>query len=307
MSTQEVDSVEYGLTDIQEYYANTGALRRAAETAQKASGRSGGVGCSIVEAYGKVRLCWLPTHLHPATPSWLLSHPHGCPHIFFLPHMVMHDHFKDQNLGGPAFLDRVRSQAAGNVLAECGTTHSHLDTGAKTPHRNQTAPQLAHAAHMSHELSGMVPGTLDRIAGGPSSYPFRYELPDTKPKELEEVLRLEYRSKLLNPRWAEAMVAQGSGGAYEVGGCALKGRRMHGRVGEQCARGQVVWTHQSRRGWAAVAWMGWLWGACVNVGLGSKCGGMDPWSRLALLEAKAKDAPAWHLAWGRILRSATKA
>lgn len=31
---QEVDSVEYGLTDIQEYYANTGALKRAAESAQ---------------------------------------------------------------------------------------------------------------------------------------------------------------------------------------------------------------------------------------------------------------------------------
>ncbi|KAG1670953.1 hypothetical protein FOA52_011388 [Chlamydomonas sp. UWO 241] len=89
---QEVDSVEYGLTDIQEYYANTGALKRAAESARRTSGRTGGVGCSIVEAFGK----------------------------------------------------------------------------------------------------------------------------DTKPKELEEVLRLEYRSKLLNPKWAEAMVAQGSGGAYEV-------------------------------------------------------------------------------------------
>lgn len=31
---QEIDSVEYGLTDIQEYYANTGALKRAAESAQ---------------------------------------------------------------------------------------------------------------------------------------------------------------------------------------------------------------------------------------------------------------------------------
>jgi cobalamin biosynthesis Mg chelatase CobN len=28
---QEIDSVEYGLTDIQEYYANTGALKKAAE------------------------------------------------------------------------------------------------------------------------------------------------------------------------------------------------------------------------------------------------------------------------------------
>jgi len=36
------------------------------------------------------------------------------------------------------------------------------------------------------------------------------------PKELEEVLRLEYRSKLLNPKWAQAMASQGSGGAYEI-------------------------------------------------------------------------------------------
>lgn len=31
---QEIDSVEYGLTDIQEYYANTGALKKAAEGAR---------------------------------------------------------------------------------------------------------------------------------------------------------------------------------------------------------------------------------------------------------------------------------
>jgi magnesium chelatase subunit H len=85
---QEVDSVEYGLTDIQEYYANTGALKNAAESAR--DGKS--VGVSIVEAFGK----------------------------------------------------------------------------------------------------------------------------EAKPRELEEVLRLEYRSKLLNPRWSEAMASQGSGGVYEI-------------------------------------------------------------------------------------------
>jgi len=85
---QEIDSVEYGLTDIQEYYANTGALKVAAENA---SGQKCSV--SIVEA------------------------------------------FRDD---------------------------------------------------------------------------------DAQPKDLEDVLRLEYRSKLLNPRWAEAMLEQGSGGAYEV-------------------------------------------------------------------------------------------
>lgn len=29
-------------------------------------------------------------------------------------------------------------------------------------------------------------------------------------------LRMEYRSKLLNPKWAKAMANQGSGGAYEI-------------------------------------------------------------------------------------------
>lgn len=35
-------------------------------------------------------------------------------------------------------------------------------------------------------------------------------------RDVEEVLRIEYRSKLLNPKWTEAMLQQGSGGAYEV-------------------------------------------------------------------------------------------
>jgi magnesium chelatase subunit H len=97
---QTVDSVEYGLTDIQEYYANTGALLRAARTARAAAASASGadaatatVGCSIVEAFG----------------------PDGVP-----------------------------------------------------------------------------------------------------PRELDATLRLEYRTKLLSPRWAEAMAAQGSGGAYEI-------------------------------------------------------------------------------------------
>ena len=49
---QQVDSVEYGLTDIQEYYANTGALVAAAESAREDTGKSGAVGCSVVEAVG---------------------------------------------------------------------------------------------------------------------------------------------------------------------------------------------------------------------------------------------------------------
>ncbi|NET89246.1 MAG: magnesium chelatase subunit H [Kamptonema sp. SIO1D9] len=84
---QEIDSVEYGLTDIQEYYANTGALKQAAE---KQSGKQ--VNADFVESFSK----------------------------------------------------------------------------------------------------------------------------DTTPRKLTELLRLEYRTKLLNPKWAQAMANQGSGGAYEI-------------------------------------------------------------------------------------------
>ncbi|QLE58185.1 magnesium chelatase subunit H [Nostoc sp. TCL26-01] len=39
---------------------------------------------------------------------------------------------------------------------------------------------------------------------------------DTTPRNLDDLLRMEYRTKLLNPKWANAMVNQGSGGAYEI-------------------------------------------------------------------------------------------
>ncbi|GBG70565.1 hypothetical protein CBR_g6691 [Chara braunii] len=87
---QEIDSVEYGLTDIQEYYANTGAMKKAAETARGEGGKP--VKCSIVETFGK----------------------------------------------------------------------------------------------------------------------------NVQPRDLESALRLEYRAKLLNPKWAQKMADQGSGGAYEI-------------------------------------------------------------------------------------------
>jgi magnesium chelatase subunit H len=89
---QQIDSVEYGLTDIQEYYANTGGLKRAAEVAQRETKPGGRVAASFVESFSR----------------------------------------------------------------------------------------------------------------------------DTTPRDLEELLRLEYRTKLLNPRWAQSMAAMGSGGAYEI-------------------------------------------------------------------------------------------
>ncbi len=39
---------------------------------------------------------------------------------------------------------------------------------------------------------------------------------DITPRDLDELLRMEYRTKLVNPKWAEAMAAMGAGGAYEI-------------------------------------------------------------------------------------------
>ncbi|OSX68793.1 hypothetical protein BU14_2236s0001, partial [Porphyra umbilicalis] len=47
---QQIDSVEYGLTDIQEYHANTGALVRAARAAKPGGAAAADVSASIVEA-----------------------------------------------------------------------------------------------------------------------------------------------------------------------------------------------------------------------------------------------------------------
>lgn len=97
---QEIDSVEYGLTDIQEYYANTGALKKAAENRKPVDAKTGAkkrVAVSVIEAFGG-------------------------------------------------------------------------------PQKDAAVPV----------------------------------------RDVEDVLRLEYRSKLLNPKWRDAMLDQGSGGAYEV-------------------------------------------------------------------------------------------
>ena len=118
-----MDSVEYGLTDIQEYYANTGALARAAADARARAGR-------VVE-------------------------------------------------GGS-----------------------------------------------SSSPSSIVPVTIVEAVG------------DAPPRDLDTVLRLEYRSKLLNPKWASAMVAQGSGGAFEI---SQRLTALVGWGGTTGFRGDFVW------------------------------------------------------------------
>ncbi len=105
---QQIDSVEYGLTDIQEYYANTGGLKKAAEIQQ-----------SIIQQ----------------------------------------------------------------------STPQNSSTGTNNRSPRSIKVQTSFIESFSKDIT---------------------------PRSLEELLRLEYRTKLLNPKWAEAMANQGSGGAYEI-------------------------------------------------------------------------------------------
>ena len=52
--TAWVDSVEDGLAEIQEYYANTGALKKAAENSKQSdeTGQKKKVALSVIEAFG---------------------------------------------------------------------------------------------------------------------------------------------------------------------------------------------------------------------------------------------------------------
>ena len=59
----KVDCVEYGLTDIQEYYANTGAIKKAAENNR--SGRK--VSVSVVHIH-------IPLHIFKFTMVCMCSH-----------------------------------------------------------------------------------------------------------------------------------------------------------------------------------------------------------------------------------------
>ena len=122
------DSVEYGLTDIQEYYANTGALKKAAENRKgtNKNGQKKKVALSVIEAFGR------------------------------------------GGAGGSESDVQVKDVEDGKLIS---VAISDLNL------------------YCSNSLSTS------------------FHIP---------VLRLEYRSKFLNPKWRDTMLQQGSGGAYEI-------------------------------------------------------------------------------------------
>ena len=70
---------------------------------------------------------------------------------------------------------------------------------------------------------------------------------EARPKKLNDVLRLEYRSKLLNPKWADEMVSQGSGGAFEVWGHAPQPCVCVRVCGTRCVGMRMCNLHETNR------------------------------------------------------------
>jgi magnesium chelatase subunit H len=122
---QEVDSVEYGISDIQEYYANTGGTNI--------------VGCHTAAGVGHVS----------------------------------------------------RSSLSSIALKKAAENRKEIDQ--RTGKRKKVSISIIEAFGSSGDDNAPIPV-----------------------KDVEEVLRLEYRSKLLNPKWRDSMLSQGSGGAYEI-------------------------------------------------------------------------------------------
>lgn len=129
----EIDSVEYGLTDIQEYYANTGAIKKAAENNRE---------ITIISTQN------------------------------------------DSQNG-------IQSNSINT--SSSGTITSTSDSAPITKKRQA-------------KVGISVIEAQESIV---------------KPKDIESVLRQEYRTKLLNPKWSDAMLKQGSAGAYEISGLLL--------------------------------------------------------------------------------------
>ena len=84
------------------------------------------------------------------------------------------------------------------------------------------------------ESNQRAPVTLSVVeAFGVGSPHTQTKDPVVSVRDVESVLRMEYRSKLLNPKWRDAMLAQGSGGCYEVS------NRMTAMVGWAATTGGV--------------------------------------------------------------------
>lgn len=83
-------------------------------------------------------------------------------------------------------------------------------------HMDSTELGLADIDHYFEHLGGIVAAVESLNGAKPEAFVFDVGTAGSKPRTLTEALRIESRTRLLNPRWYEGMLAHGYQGVHEI-------------------------------------------------------------------------------------------
>jgi magnesium chelatase subunit H len=108
---------------------------------------------------------------------------------------------------GRGFQGRAAEQLFERALSQVDITFQNVDS---------LEMGLTDVDHYAEYLGGMT-RAVEHIRGSqPASYVGDFLMPDGKVRSVEEMVALETRTKTLNPRWFEGMLAHGYEGAREI-------------------------------------------------------------------------------------------
>lgn len=178
---------------LQEYYANTGALLRAAEVARASTGRQG----PKVGARRPRRPPHPPCRVRTAAMNTTyLVCAAACMHACNL-------------FGGPVSLLVTLQGGGGYVVREAAhAMQAAANSPGRPPRAVRTGPAAVAHVHTTRARHGRtctqvgcsIVEAFGGSSGGSSSTSASGAPSVPPPRELDEVLRIEYRTKLLNPR-----------------------------------------------------------------------------------------------------------
>jgi magnesium chelatase subunit H len=109
--------------------------------------------------------------------------------------------------GGRSFDGRESRRLLENALARVEVTYQNIDT---------TEVGITDVDHYFEYLGGVTRAVEQRAGSRPVVYLSDTLSPDRKVRTLEETVRLEARTKTLNPKWFEAMLRHGFKGVAEI-------------------------------------------------------------------------------------------
>ena len=134
-------------------------------------------------------------------------------------HVVQESAWESEGEIGQVYLERMAwsygrtddSTRDGEVLR---AALKGVDTAIQ--HMDSTELGLADIDHYFEHLGGIVAAVESLKGAKPEAFVFDVGTAGSKPRTLTEALRIESRTRLLNPRWYEGMLAHGYQGVHEI-------------------------------------------------------------------------------------------